>query len=732
MNWSWLVCVLVSASTIMVALGVEAPEGPSARGSVGDTAETTTAESKQSLSSSLLSSCEIVQHWLIRSGLKQGINADGRAIQIGIDACAVGKEEDEDDWKEYYKEYYNDFPDEDYDDFETKRFKTVWRAYVNGLVCLVRLVRRNENILTSAERKGANGSEITERIASECLHGVEILTTAESCDVEGYQFSVVTCLREKGKGFDDDRLTGKGADSPGRYTLEKWIDANSQTGIICPQAFVDNAGVCWRVAGVPVDIEDREGEWNRAVREKKAKYFAFEAAIRTVAVNVTKVTFWRRNGGDGREEFGKKSFKITPLCRVLPSDSSRVKWFNLEKKSITGKRVRMIACAIREDGGRVHDDTKLEGTTKPASQPQITTNTWTSENVIRRKISSRDVVKQQLDRMGVKVGCDAAGGRMVAVATRGYSLKDDEANNANNVFGTTETYDFSDDASDDVETRHFKAMWKAYADCLGTIASYQGLSISEEEEKDDEGNVLSKTTSSAATNLLGGVVFLTMAESLEDGWCEVTVAVGQSKKSEEAYLRGLNGGDAKPGKYTLDEWVKQKSEGCLGIICPQAYCDNEGVWWRIAGAPVNLSARRNLKKVAVLTEKAKHYAYEAAMRTLAVRVSTSTLVSTFNKSNDDGEQKEKIEKTVKIDPINTVLPVDPLQVRWFELDMENPITGNPVRCVVAALRSGNYKNVADEPSNAPAKALARESTTARQITASGTGASSDNLRNERR
>ena len=63
-------------------------------------------------------------------------------------------------------------------------------------------------------------------------------------------------------------------------------------------------------------------------------------------------------------------------------------------------------------------------------------------------MSSREVVKQQLERMGVKVGYDAAGGRMVAVETWGYSLKDDEANND---FGMTETYDFSDDASDDVE-----------------------------------------------------------------------------------------------------------------------------------------------------------------------------------------------------------------------------------------------------------------------------------------
>ena len=217
-------------------------------------------------------------------------------------------------------------------------------------------------------------------------------------------------------------------------------------------------------------------------------------------------------------------------------------------------------------------------------------------------MSSREVVKQQLERMGVKVGYDAAGGRMIAVATRGYSFKDDESNNANNDFGMTETYDFSDDASDDVEMRHFKALWKAYADCLSTIASYQGLSIAHEEKKDDAGNVLSETMTSAATSLLGGVAFLTMAESLDDdGWCEVTVAVGQSKKREEAYLRGVNGGDSRPGKYALDEWVKQKSESGSGIICPQAYCDNEGVWWRVASVPVDLSEGRNSKEGAGLT-----------------------------------------------------------------------------------------------------------------------------------
>ena len=344
--------------------------------------------------------------------------------------------------------------------------------------------------------------------------------------------------------------------------------------------------------------------------------------------------------------------------------------------------------------------------------------------------SSRESVEQFLKRIGVQVGGDLDRGRIVAIGTSGFYMKGNESDDES---GLKETYDFPDEADDDNETRRFKAVWKAYANGLARIASDLETSLDSKEMKDRNGNILSQTLKTSATQSLTGIVTITMAESCStDGEYEVTVAVCQSQKRAEAYSCGLNGGNATPGKYTLEEWVKQKSEWGFGIIYPQSYCDNEGDWWRVAGVPVDLGAGRNSKKVAVLTEKAKRYAYEAAMRTIAVRVSTSTSTLNSFDSSERGKQKGKTEKTVKIDPINTVLPVDPSQVRWFELDRKNPMTGNSVRCVVAALRSGNYKNVTDEPSNAPAKALARESTTARQITASGTGASSESLRNERR
>ena len=306
--------------------------------------------------------------------------------------------------------------------------------------------------------------------------------------------------------------------------------------------------------------------------------------------------------------------------------------------------------------------------------------------------SSRESVEQFLKRMDVQVGGDLERGRIVAIGTSGFYMKGNESDDES---GLKETYDFPDEAGDDNETRRFKAVWKAYANGLARIASDLETSVDSKEMKDRNGNILSQTLKTSATQSLTGIVTITMTESCTaDGEYEVTVAVCQSQKRAEAYSRGLNGGNMTLGKYTLEEWVKQKSERGFGIIYPQSYCDNEGDWWRVAGVPVDLSEGRNSKKVAVLTAKAKRYAYEAAMRTIAVRVSTSTSTLISFDSSERGKQKDKTEKAVKIDPINTVLPVDPSQVRWFELERMNPMTGKPVRCVVAALRSGNR---ADKP-----------------------------------
>ena len=302
--------------------------------------------------------------------------------------------------------------------------------------------------------------------------------------------------------------------------------------------------------------------------------------------------------------------------------------------------------------------------------------------------TSRELANQSLGNMGIQVGCDAKRGRMVATATRGCSLKHEEPDEE---LGFTETYDFPDDTTDDFETRRFKAVWKAYADGLAEIATQMGISIEHEEEKKDAGRVLGETMHSSASGSLAGVVFLTMAESFNDGCYEVTVAVCQSKKREETYSRGLTGGEPSLGKYSLVDWIELTvDKGAGGIICPQSFCDNEGVWWRVAGVPVELDAGRSSKKVVMSTEKAKRYAYEAAMRTLAVRVSarTSSTSKLVDKGADDLEVNDKVERMVKIEPMNTVLPIDPSHVQWFEVDKVNVFTGKPVRCVVAALRSG--------------------------------------------
>lgn len=304
-----------------------------------------------------------------------------------------------------------------------------------------------------------------------------------------------------------------------------------------------------------------------------------------------------------------------------------------------------------------------------------------------RGYSSRDAMEEWLRERNIQLGYDEERGRIVAVKTRSVSM------NVGKSSGELpfECYDFLDDANDDFETRRFKAVWKAYADGLAEIATLLKASIKNTETKKD-GIVVSTTMEKEASLPLNGVVTIEMCESLTaDGEYEVTVAVCQSIKRQKAYLSGLNGGESSPGKCTLSEWVEQKSK--MGIICPQTYCDNEGVWWRVAGVPVELDEGRNSNKVAMLTEKAKLYAYEAAMRTLAVRVSARTSMSVnLEAGKGSDRRRNKMEKTVKIEPMNTVPPIDPSLVQWFEFDRRNVFTGKSVRCVVAALRSGGRKS----------------------------------------
>ena len=320
--------------------------------------------------------------------------------------------------------------------------------------------------------------------------------------------------------------------------------------------------------------------------------------------------------------------------------------------------------------------------------------TVNGQDELGHAMSSREVVEQQLKRMGVEIGYAAGRGRMVAVETRGFSLKGDDETDDELTF--IEKYDFPDDEADDFETKRFKAVWKAYADGLAQVARYIAETTPQAGGAKENKLYVGENGISMVMDL-EGIATITTAESCNDKEYEFSVAVCQSEKKKrlnEAYRQGRRA--ETPGRYSLKEWIDNKSG--TGIICPQSFVDNEGSLWSVAGVPVDLSAGRNSKEVALKTEKAKRYAYEAAMRTIAVRVSASTSISVLHKSNDGDKRKEKMERDVKIDPINTILPVDPSQVRWFELERMNPLTGKPIRCVVAALRSGNSKNTTAESS----------------------------------
>ncbi len=311
-------------------------------------------------------------------------------------------------------------------------------------------------------------------------------------------------------------------------------------------------------------------------------------------------------------------------------------------------------------------------------------------------MSSREVVKQQLERMGVKIGYGAGRGRMVAVETQGFSLKgDDEADDELMII---EKYDFPDDEADDFETKRFKTLWKAYADGLLQIARYISQTTHQTGEiKENKLDAAAIGVSRVIKQDLEGVVTITTAESCDGKEYEFSVAVCQSEKKKrlnEAYRQGRRA--ETPGRYSLKEWIDNKSG--TGIICPQSFVDNEGFLWSVAGVPVDLSAGRNSKEVALKTGKARRYAYEAAKRTIAVRVSAKVSANkskssmiTFEKLREDEVVvKEKLNVEVLIMPMDeALLWGDPSQVRWFELERMSPLTGNPVRCVVAALRSGN-------------------------------------------
>ncbi len=333
------------------------------------------------------------------------------------------------------------------------------------------------------------------------------------------------------------------------------------------------------------------------------------------------------------------------------------------------------------------DDAKVAVKEESDSEPQSAAASSASNDVMRQ--SSREVMEELLAARGICQGVDVDKGRILAVESRGFSLEEEKDDSVE------ETYDFPDDSEDDFETRRFKTAWKAYADGLAEIAQMLGTQIYGETVENktnrtvEDGSNRAEIQHSIADIRLDGIVTVAATESYDkqEEEYEFTVAVCQSSKRQKLYKDGLLGdGSSPPGHFSLKEWIAENSS--MGMICPQSFVDNDGVWWRVAGVPVDLSAGRNSKKVALLSEKAKRYAYEAAIRTIWVDVSASMLLmSTLSVSaGGESECKEKISRKVCIKPLRDILPSDPFRVKWLEFDKVSPITGKPIRLIVCAIR----------------------------------------------
>lgn len=246
-----------------------------------------------------------------------------------------------------------DFPDQEGDDLETKRFKRVWMAYADGLAGIASSMSMS---LKSFDEDVASNKTVHSIVsnARQTLDGVVTVALAESVENDKYEVTVAVAQSEKRKRAYQDYKAGKEGGASGKYSLEEWMNAKSAAGIICPQSFVDNEGVWWRVAGVPVARDRVSGNANKD-RVEKARYLAALAACRTISVDVMKnsVLNIRRYADKGGEIMPHRTFerevKITPVCSN--HDTSSFKWFEIKSTSPISGDVLLVVCAIREDPG---------------------------------------------------------------------------------------------------------------------------------------------------------------------------------------------------------------------------------------------------------------------------------------------------------------------------------------------------------------------------------------------
>ena len=295
---------------------------------------------------------------------------------------------------------------------------------------------------------------------------------------------------------------------------------------------------------------------------------------------------------------------------------------------------------------------------------------------------TKDLVSRMLAESNIQEGYDVARGRIVTIGTWGFSI----GGGASDVDETNYEIDcgLPDSADDDFEVKRFKAMWKAYAKALAKIAQIYATKVETSKSTTEPDGVTNEVagviteTIAMASKQLAGVTFLTMAESRAGGRYEISVAMCLSDKRKEAYSSRETGSGACHGRYSIFEWLERISK--IGMICPQAYCDKDGVWWRIAGVPVGLDGKRIKLEKSLMA--AKHYAYEASLRTIEVQVSSERrLTSVATKRPGDALRvDERLKEHIKIDPV-TVIPPYSITI----MESIDPLTGKSVRLAVAFL-----------------------------------------------
>ena len=109
------------------------------------------------------SSRESLTQALERMDIQIGSDLErGRIVAIGTSGFHIKGGNSDGEW---VNEAY-DFPDDANDDFETKRFKAVWKAYANGLAEIATLVAASINSTETENKDGKVVSMATAKAAS--------------------------------------------------------------------------------------------------------------------------------------------------------------------------------------------------------------------------------------------------------------------------------------------------------------------------------------------------------------------------------------------------------------------------------------------------------------------------------------------------------------------------------------------------------------------------------------